>query len=43
LGLWIAQQIITAHGGSIQAQNGPAGGAVFVMTLPLNRESAPPA
>lgn len=37
LGLWIAQQIVTAHGGSIQAQNGAAGGAVFVVALPLER------
>jgi signal transduction histidine kinase len=35
LGLWIAQQIATAHGGSLQAQNGPAGGAVLTMRLPL--------
>jgi two-component system sensor histidine kinase HydH len=35
LGLWIAQQIVTAHGGSIQAQNGGQGGAVFAMILPL--------
>ena len=26
LGLWIAQQIATAHGGSLRAQNGPSGG-----------------
>jgi signal transduction histidine kinase len=38
LGLWIAQQIVTAHGGRIQAQNGPTGGAIFVMVLPLQRE-----
>jgi signal transduction histidine kinase len=38
LGLWIAQQILTAHGGSIQAWNGPAAGAVFAMVLPLHRE-----
>jgi len=38
LGLWIAQQIATAHGGSIQAWNGPSGGAVFAMMLPLRRE-----
>ena len=37
LGLWIAQQIATTHGGSIQAQNGPAGGAVLAMALPLQR------
>ena len=39
LGLWIAQQIATAHGGSLQAQNHPAGGAVLTMRLPLKRES----
>jgi len=38
LGLWIAQQIVTAHGGSLQAQNGPAGGALLMMRLPLKRE-----
>jgi signal transduction histidine kinase len=37
LGLWIAQQIATAHGGSLQAQNGPARGAIFAMLLPLTR------
>ena len=35
LGLWIAQQIVTAHGGSLQAQNQPGGGAVLTMRLPL--------
>jgi signal transduction histidine kinase len=35
LGLWIAQQIVTAHGGSLVAQNGPSGGAVLTMRLPL--------
>jgi len=35
LGLWIAQQIVTAHGGSLQAQNGSAGGAALTMRLPL--------
>ncbi len=34
LGLWIAQQIVTAHGGSLTAQNAPEGGALFTMTLP---------
>jgi signal transduction histidine kinase len=37
LGLWIAQQIVTAHGGSLRAQNGPAGGAVLTMRLPLKQ------
>jgi signal transduction histidine kinase len=34
LGLWIAQQIVAAHGGKLTAQNGPVRGAVFTMTLP---------
>jgi signal transduction histidine kinase len=42
LGLWIAQQIVTAHGGSLGVQNAPAGGAVFTMTLPLKRDHPPP-
>ncbi len=37
LGLWIAQQIATAHGGSLQAQNGPVRGAILAMLLPLRR------
>jgi len=38
LGLWIAQQIVTAHGGSLEAGNRPTGGAVVTMRLPLKRE-----
>ena len=37
LGLWIAQQIVTAHGGTLQAQNDPDGGAIFTLRLPLKR------
>ena len=37
LGLWIAQQIVTAHGGTVQAQNGAERGAVFTMLLPVQR------
>ncbi|HWX21412.1 MAG TPA: ATP-binding protein [Candidatus Binatia bacterium] len=35
MGLWIAQQIVTAHGGSLRAQNAGGRGAVFTMLLPL--------
>lgn len=38
LGLWIVQQIITAHGGSVVASNSPQGGAVFTVRLPCNRK-----
>jgi signal transduction histidine kinase len=40
LGLWIAQQIVTAHGGTLQARNGESGGAVLTMQLPLKREES---
>jgi len=40
LGLWIVQQIITAHGGGVEASNAPEGGAVFVMHLPLRKAEA---
>lgn len=35
LGLWIAQQIVVAHGGKLTAQNGPDRGAIFTMLLPV--------
>jgi two-component system sensor histidine kinase HydH len=34
LGLWIVQQIISAHGGTISAATAPEGGAVFLVELP---------
>jgi signal transduction histidine kinase len=41
LGLWIVQQIITAHGGVVKASNGMDGGALFSVHLPLSgNESA---
>ena len=38
LGLWIAQQIAVSHGGDLRAENAPGGGAVFLLTLPLQRK-----
>jgi two-component system, NtrC family, sensor histidine kinase HydH len=35
LGLWIVQQIITAHGGVVEVSNAAEGGAVFAVHLPL--------
>jgi signal transduction histidine kinase len=35
LGLWIVQQITTAHGGAVAVANAPGGGAVFSVHLPL--------
>jgi signal transduction histidine kinase len=41
LGLSICKRIVEAHGGSISATNGPAGGAVFVVHLPTAPAPAP--
>ncbi len=35
LGLAIANKVITEHGGTIHADNGPAGGARFVVRIPM--------
>lgn len=40
LGLWIAQQIVTAHGGTLKAENAPGGGAMFTMGLPVAQQEA---
>jgi len=41
IGLWIAQQIVLAHRGSIQASNSPGGGALFVISLPVDGRPKP--
>jgi len=38
LGLWIAQQIVTAHGGNLTVHNAPEGGAIFTLSLPFRTE-----
>jgi len=38
LGLWIVQQIIMAHGGTVEARNAVNGGAVFLLHLPLQEK-----
>lgn len=38
LGLWIVQQIITAHGGVVGASNAYHGGAVLAVHLPLRKK-----
>jgi signal transduction histidine kinase len=38
LGLWIVQQIITAHGGAVEVFNAVGGGVVFAVHLPLQRK-----
>lgn len=42
LGLAICARIIHAHGGSIQGENNPGGGATFYFTLPTGTESKGP-
>ena len=34
LGLWITQQIVHAHGGTLRVESAPAKGATFILTLP---------
>jgi signal transduction histidine kinase len=40
LGLYLVQGTVEAHGGTIQVQNRPEGGAVFEVFLPRNRDSS---
>lgn len=37
LGLWIVQQIVTAHGGVVTTASPPDGGAIFTVQLPLSK------
>ena len=37
LGLWISREIVTEHGGTVDAQNRPEGGAKFCLRFPLAR------
>jgi two-component system sensor histidine kinase KdpD len=41
LGLHVAREIMTLHGGSLDVEDGEGGGAKFVMTLPKT-EGTPP-
>jgi len=41
LGLHVAREIVTLHGGSLEVEDGEGGGAKFVMTLPKGN-GAPP-
>jgi signal transduction histidine kinase len=41
LGLAVVQKIALQHGGSIEARNHPAGGAEFLLWLPLGQERSP--
>jgi|GEM_PF-3389113 len=39
LGLYIVKSIIQKHGGTVKAENGKDGGAVFSFSLPLNQQN----
>jgi PAS domain S-box-containing protein len=43
LGLYLAREIVEAHGGSISARNKPSGGACFIVSLPRRQTDDEPA
>lgn len=43
LGLFITQQVIMEHGGTVTVESRPAAGATFAVRLPLTRKPASPA
>jgi two-component system CheB/CheR fusion protein len=42
LGLWLAREIVEAHGGRIDVESRPGAGAAFTILLPLARHAAAP-
>ena len=42
LGLTVVQSIVSNHGGRVEIDDNPGGGAVFRVTLPASREAASP-
>jgi NtrC-family two-component system sensor histidine kinase KinB len=40
IGLYIARQVVEAHGGQIRCSAGPLGGASFTVTIPVERPAA---
>jgi signal transduction histidine kinase len=38
VGLSVCHDIVNGHGGTITAENGPEGGAVFTITLPIENK-----